>query len=64
MFAGDAAKWLIDQIKGNTGEYASNKEFYGISMGAISSLKSAMNAWSWVYSDMLKGGKHSASNMR
>ena len=64
LFTGDATKWLIDQLKGNTGDYASNKEFYGISMGAISSLKSAMNAWTWLYSDMLKGGKHAASDLR
>ena len=60
----ELSKWLIDAAKGNTGEYASNKEFYGISMGAVSSLKSAMNAVSWLYSDMLKGGKHFASNAR
>ena len=64
LFAGDVTKWLIDQVKGNTGDYASNKEFYGISMGAISSLKSAVNAWTWLYSDMLKGGKHAASDLR
>ena len=60
----EVSKWLIDQMKGNTGDYASNKEFYGISMGAISSLTSAVNAVSWLYSDMLKGGKHAASNAR
>ena len=64
LFGGELSKWLIDQIKGNTGDYASNKEFYGISMGAISSVQSAFNAANWLYSDMLKGGKHVASNAR
>lgn len=45
-------------------KYDNDKEFYGISMGAISSVESIFRAWTWLASDLAKGGKHAASNAR
>lgn len=64
LFGDAITKHLVDIARGNTGNNASNKEFYGISMGAISSVESMIKAWTWLASDLKAGGKHAASDAR